>query len=180
MMSRVQAPTLPPRPTRLRVVRGSEPSNESCCPPGSLRGESSRRTAQQALGVEKMADDSSLRRAGFCLFLGERTGDFFEVFFELAKISGQSSGQCQGVPESFRQLHGRERFGGVRPHNLPQGLARDPILTPEYFPSSAARRCRGPLDRGNKMARPAGLEPATPGLEGRCSIQLSYERVGRS
>ena len=28
-----------------------------------------------------------------------------------------------------------------------------------------------------KMARPAGLEPATPGLEGRCSIRLSYGRI---
>jgi hypothetical protein len=27
------------------------------------------------------------------------------------------------------------------------------------------------------MARPAGLEPAATGLEGRCSIQLSYGRV---
>jgi hypothetical protein len=28
------------------------------------------------------------------------------------------------------------------------------------------------------MARPAGLEPATLALEGRCSIQLSYGRPG--
>jgi hypothetical protein len=27
------------------------------------------------------------------------------------------------------------------------------------------------------MARPAGLEPATLGLEGRCSIQMSYGRI---
>src|SRR5437867_8716252 len=29
----------------------------------------------------------------------------------------------------------------------------------------------------SELARPEGLEPSTPGLEGRCSIQLSYGRV---
>ena len=32
--------------------------------------------------------------------------------------------------------------------------------------------------RSSELARPAGLEPAATGLEGRCSIQLSYGRVG--
>ena len=29
----------------------------------------------------------------------------------------------------------------------------------------------------SRVARPAGLEPATLGLEGRCSIQMSYGRI---
>lgn len=34
-----------------------------------------------------------------------------------------------------------------------------------------------PLQRMSKVVRLAGLEPATYGLEGCCSIQLSYKRI---
>ncbi len=34
-----------------------------------------------------------------------------------------------------------------------------------------------PLQRMSKVVRLAGLEPATYGLEGCCSIQLSYKRM---
>jgi hypothetical protein len=53
----------------------------------------------------------------------------------------------------------------------------------EPFATSGSESRRFPEDgrtrppRICEVARPAGLEPATPGLEGRCSIQLSYGRV---
>ena len=36
-----------------------------------------------------------------------------------------------------------------------------------------------PFRNEDEMARPAGLEPTTTSLEGRCSIQLSYGRSCR-
>ena len=41
----------------------------------------------------------------------------------------------------------------------------------------SARAPRGEAAK-RRPARLAGLEPATTGLEGRCSIQLSYRRKG--
>jgi hypothetical protein len=43
--------------------------------------------------------------------------------------------------------------------------------------TGACDECRDrEIAKIRKVARPAGLEPATTGLEGRCSIQLSYGR----
>ncbi|CAA9890902.1 conserved hypothetical protein [Candidatus Methylobacter favarea] len=44
---------------------------------------------------------------------------------------------------------------------------------PGLYQLSYAHHSMGYLE----MARLAGLEPATPGLEGRCSIRLSYKRL---
>ena len=40
----------------------------------------------------------------------------------------------------------------------------------------ACRRSSRPCKRERRLVRPAGLEPATPGLGNRCSIHLSYGR----
>ena len=43
---------------------------------------------------------------------------------------------------------------------------------PESQPGALPTELRPP----SYISRLAGIEPATPGLEGRCSIQLSYKR----
>jgi len=54
-------------------------------------------------------------------------------------------------------------------HDIPVGRFRPVVLTIGMSPDSAAR-IRAFAECGPEMARPAGLEPATPGLEGPSSV----------
>ena len=69
------------------------------------------------------------------------------------------------IPGSGVGVHGHERAGGDRGER--QGTARKQGRE-EFLDEQGSMR--------ERRARLAGLEPATTGLEGRCSIQLSYRR----
>ena len=55
------------------------------------------------------------------------------------------------------------------------GLYPQEVLAAGVISRSSAEEDGRP-EAERRLARPAGLEPAAPGLEGRCSIRLSYGR----
>ena len=50
-------------------------------------------------------------------------------------------------------------------------------LDPKSSVSANFTTSANKFDKLNKVVRPRGFEPLAYGLEGRCSIQLSYERI---
>ena len=78
--------------------------------------------------------------------------------------------------------HGKYPALSLRRPGLAIGPARpcrqDPLLAAG---AALHRRSAGGHQphphNNNKVVRPSGFEPEAYGLEGRCSIQLSYERI---
>src|SRR3546814_8981090 len=89
----------------------------------------------------------------------------FEIAQPTVDQLGRGRGGAAREIAAFEQQH-------LRP--APGGIARDPAAV------DAAADHREVVHRfppPQRMARPAGFEPATTSLEGSCSIQLSYGRA---
>ena len=74
---------------------------------------------------------------------------------------------------SLERRHDAVQRLNAKPSNTKTHTRPDNEPEPQEAPAQATG-----MDR--KRARPAGFEPATTGLEGRCSIRLSYGRVART
>ena len=71
--------------------------------------------------------------------------------------------------QTTRLVPSNRNWGGRRDSNPRRPESQSGALPAELRPPSSYSR--------PGMARPAGIEPATAGLEGRCSIRLSYGRL---
>ena len=60
---------------------------------------------------------------------------------------------------------------------IPPGITA-PLLSASWVTNLSHNRVNRINEKFPELACPAGVEPATYGLEGRCSIQLSYGQLG--